>query len=170
MLVRSMSPDDIGRLIRDRVDADLPRPVGERVHDAANGNPFFALEMARELARSGPPDVGETLPLPDDLRALLVDRISALPEPTRQILLTTAAAARPTLALLAAASGEGPGTEGTLKPADRLRARFARRGRIGSRTRCWRRPCIRQLPQAGAERPTTDSRRPWRIERKARGT
>jgi DNA-binding CsgD family transcriptional regulator len=112
-----MSPDDIGRLIRDQVNADLPRPVRERVHEAANGNPFFALEIARELTRSGPPKVGETLPLPDDLRHLLIDRISALPEPTRQLLLTTAAAARPTVALLAASSSTGPGTEGILKPA-----------------------------------------------------
>src|SRR6476659_1197966 len=117
VLVRSLSPDDIGRLIRDRVDADLPRPVTERVHDAANGNPFFALEIARELTRRGLPEVGETLPLPDDVRDLLVDRISALPEPTRQILLTTAAAARPTVTLLAPPSGVGPGIGGTLQPA-----------------------------------------------------
>jgi DNA-binding CsgD family transcriptional regulator len=117
VLVRSMSPDDIGRLIRNRVDADLPRPVRERVHDAANGNPFFALEIARELTRSGSSDVGETLPLPADVRDLLIARISALPEPTRQILLTAAAAGRPTVALLAAASGPGPGTEGTLAAA-----------------------------------------------------
>lgn len=117
VVVPAMSSDDIGRLISDRVNADLPRPVRERVHDAANGNPFFALEIARGLTQGGLPEVGGILPLPQDVRDLLVDRISALPEPTRLLLLTTAAAARPTEALLAAASGVGKDVEKTFKPA-----------------------------------------------------
>jgi hypothetical protein len=112
-----MSSDDIGRLIRDRVGVDLPRPLTERVRDAADGNPFYAIEIARELVRSGPPEVGETLPLPDDARDLLVDRITVLPEPTQELLLMTAAAVRPTVTLLDAASGGGADIEGRLRPA-----------------------------------------------------
>ncbi len=117
LLVRSMSSDDIGRLIRDRVGVDLPRPLTERVRDAADGNPFYAIEIARELVRSGTPEVGETLPLPDDARDLLVDRITVLPEPTQELLLMTAAAVRPTVTLLDAASGGGADIEGRLRPA-----------------------------------------------------
>ena len=117
LFLRSMSSDDIGRLIRERVGVDLPRPLTERVRDAADGNPFFALEIARELVRSGLPEVGETLPLPDDARDLLVDRIAALPGSTRELLLTTSAAVRPTVTLLTAASGGGADTEGILRPA-----------------------------------------------------
>jgi len=132
LFVRSMSSDHIGRLIRDRVGVDLPRPLTERVRDAADGNPFFALEIARELVRSGLPEAGETLPVPDDARDLLVERITVLPGPTRELLLMTAAAVHPTVTLLVAASGGGASTEGTLRPAvdsglvslDRDRIRF----------------------------------------------
>jgi hypothetical protein len=110
VLVRSMSPDDIGRPDQRPSGRDLSRPVRERVHDAANGNPFFALEIARELTRSGPPDVGETLPLPRTSATSWSTGYRHCPSP-RQILLTTAAAARPTVALLAPTSGVGPDTE-----------------------------------------------------------
>src|SRR4029078_10289752 len=88
LFLRSMSSDDIGRLIRERVGVDLPRPLTERVRDAVDATPFFSLEIARALVRSGLPEVGETLPLPDDARDLLVDRIAALPGSTRELLLT----------------------------------------------------------------------------------
>jgi DNA-binding CsgD family transcriptional regulator len=115
--VGSMSSEDIGRLIRGRLEAELPHPVVERIHDAAGGNPFFALEIAHELIRTGVPDVGEALPIPADVRDLLKERLSTLPPPTRQLLLATAATARPTEALVAASSGLGARTDAALASA-----------------------------------------------------
>jgi DNA-binding CsgD family transcriptional regulator len=114
LLVGSMSLEDLGRLVRDRLGAELPRPVTERVHQVAGGNPFFALEIARELVRRGVPEAGDTLPIPDDLRDLLRARVEALPKPTRVVLLASAATARPTDRLVRAVSGLGTRTDAAL--------------------------------------------------------
>ncbi len=75
--------------------------------DASGGNPFFALELSRELARTGArPAAGEALHLPEGLRELLGVRLARLPAETADVLLTAATAARPTVDLLAAAHGE----------------------------------------------------------------
>jgi hypothetical protein len=87
--------------------AALARPVIRKVHQAAGGNPFFALEVARELARRGAPAAGEALPVPDDLRVLQKERLEAFPVATRAALLTVAATTRPTESLVQAASGLG---------------------------------------------------------------
>lgn len=42
----------------------FPRPVLMRIHRAAGGNPFYALEIAREVGRLGVPPPGEPLPRP----------------------------------------------------------------------------------------------------------
>lgn len=68
--VGPMPAPTMGQLIRARVGATLAPPVVRKVHQAAGGNPFFALEVARELARRGVPEAGEALPIPDDLRVL----------------------------------------------------------------------------------------------------
>jgi DNA-binding CsgD family transcriptional regulator len=117
VVVRSLPSDDLGQLIRDRLGANLPRPVTERIHVAAGGNPFFALEIARELRRSSAPTIGETLPVPSDVRDLLVGRVSALSGPARELLLTIACAARPTEALVTASSAVGSPVEGLLAEA-----------------------------------------------------
>jgi DNA-binding CsgD family transcriptional regulator len=101
LVVGPMSSHDLGRIIRDRLDAELPRPVTDRIHLAAEGNPLFALEIARELVRTGVPEVGAALPVPADVRHLLRARLSALPPATRRLLVLAAASARPTEALLA---------------------------------------------------------------------
>jgi DNA-binding CsgD family transcriptional regulator/acid stress-induced BolA-like protein IbaG/YrbA len=105
--VGPMPAGAMGHLIRARVGAALAHPVIRKVHQAAGGNPFFALEVARELARRGVPGAGEAFPIPDDLRVLLEERLEALPVATRAALLTAAAATRPTEPLVQAASGLG---------------------------------------------------------------
>jgi predicted ATPase len=53
------------RLLRTRLGEVLPRPALRRVHDAAGGNPFFALELARALSgRWGELRPGAPLPVP----------------------------------------------------------------------------------------------------------
>jgi len=85
------------------------RPILRRIHEASGGNPFFALELARALQRQrGPIEPADRLPVPDELHALVTDRLAALPEKTREALLLAAAISEPGLPMLAAAIGEDP--------------------------------------------------------------
>lgn len=91
----------IDRLLGARSGGPLPRRVMHAVHDASAGNPFFALEVARNLPdeatkRNGAP----SLPLAHDLRSLLRARVAALPRETREALLVAAALSHPTVALI----------------------------------------------------------------------
>ncbi len=92
------------RLVGERLSLALPRPALVRLHEASRGNPFLALELARELQRRrlelAP---GQPLPLPDDLRELLSRRVARLPASARQALLVAAALASPTVELVEAA-------------------------------------------------------------------
>lgn len=103
IVVEPMSLDAMAKLVRMWTGVDLPRPTLVRIHDATRGNPLFALEIVRALARE---DVeiapGEPLPLPDDLDALLCARISTLPPSTLDALLLASASTRPTLRALRA--------------------------------------------------------------------
>lgn len=88
------------QLISTGVGDSLPRSTLVRVERASGGNPFFALEIARTLARDGVPPVGEPLPVPQDVRLLVDRRISRLSAATRAALLTASALARPTVTLM----------------------------------------------------------------------
>jgi DNA-binding CsgD family transcriptional regulator len=83
-----------------RLDKSPARPLLGRIEAASGGNPFYALEIARALEIDGPPAFGEALPVPDDLRDLLLGRLRRLPEPTRDELLRLSALAQPTAALI----------------------------------------------------------------------
>lgn len=125
-----MPPEALGRMIRDRIGSDLPHPVLQRVHRLAGGNPFFALEIAKELARRGVPVAGEAFPVPDDVRVMLRDRLEALPKTTRGVLLVASATSRPTERLVAAASEFGPRAAPALASAERAGIVRVEEGRI----------------------------------------
>ena len=96
------------RLLRDHVGDDLGHPVLLRLHRASQGNPFFALEIARALAdRAVPSEPGEPIPVPDDLQQLLRARLSHLPTDAVEALVVVAAATRPTMELVVG-SAEDP--------------------------------------------------------------
>jgi len=63
-------PDEaMTRLLRDRTEGGLTHPTLLRLYRISEGNPFFALEIARALTRRGVrPAPGEPLPVPEDLR------------------------------------------------------------------------------------------------------
>ncbi len=108
---------DVHRLLAERLGLRLAPPELYRLHAASGGNPLFALELGRELVRAGVSLApGRPPPLSRDLRVLLGERLARLPEPTRAALVTAAAAARPTVGLLAAAGAPVPGA---LEPAAR---------------------------------------------------
>ena len=113
-----MSPGELGRIIRARLEAELPRPTVRRIHLAAGGNPFFAVEIAREVLRRGVPVAGEALPVPDDLTDLLQRRVMALPIATQKALLFAASTSHPTRHVVRAASGLGDRTDLALASAE----------------------------------------------------
>jgi len=78
----------------------LPRPTLVKVVAACGGNPFYALEIARELERLGDRAPLEELPVPADLRALVRSRLGRLPAETREALLTASCLGLPRTALV----------------------------------------------------------------------
>ena len=94
-------------LLRDRLRLDLTRPELNHLHTMTGGNPFFALEVGREMVRTNTrtTDAGG-LRVPDSLRALVGGRLARLPTETGDVLLTMAALARPTIEVLVTADGD----------------------------------------------------------------
>ncbi|HEY2575927.1 MAG TPA: LuxR C-terminal-related transcriptional regulator [Streptosporangiaceae bacterium] len=88
------------QMFRQVLGVSFARPVLVRIHRAAGGNPFYALEIAREMHRLGVPPPGEPLPIPDDARDLALVRLRRLPPATRDALARVAAMSRPSTASL----------------------------------------------------------------------
>ena len=102
-----LSSGALHRLLEERLGLELTRPELARVQEATAGNPFFALELGRELVRTDTrPTPGRALRVPDSLRELLGGRLDRLPTHTGDVLLQAAALARPTVELVAAAHGD----------------------------------------------------------------
>ena len=58
------------------------------MQEATAGNPFFALELGRELVRTDTrPVAGRALPMPETLQDLLGGRLARLPGQTLDVLL-----------------------------------------------------------------------------------
>ena len=129
-----VGPLDAGPLhhvVRAHLGLTLPRPLLAEVHQAAGGNPFYALEIVRTLQRG---DVsvkaGQPLPVPDSLHQLVHGRLLALPRDSRDFLLAAAAHAHPTVEITEAASGVSrdagltPALDARLVELDGARIRF----------------------------------------------
>ncbi len=93
--VGPLSVAAIHQLIREEFGTSFTRPVLMRVHQAAGGNPFYALEIAREVQRLGPLPPGRPIPIPQDHRDLALLRLGRLPRATRDVLAQVAAMSRP---------------------------------------------------------------------------
>ncbi len=101
-----MSPDELARLVRERLGQRLPPATLRRLHEVSGGNAFFALEIARAELRGEPRVTGQTLPIPRSLREDLVrERLLRLPLLSREALLFAASCRHPTIPLLEAAMG-----------------------------------------------------------------
>ena len=94
----------LDKVVTMRLGRPLTRRALARIGQAAGGNPFFAVEIARSLPDNPAPELA-VLPLPDNLRALVGARVVALPERARQALLPAAALRSPTVELVAAGMG-----------------------------------------------------------------
>jgi len=92
------------QLVRERLGLVLTRPVVARLTQASGGNPFYALEIGRLLVEQGGDvaGLGISLPIPRDLRQIVVARIAGLPEAAREAVLATFALTHPTEELIEA--------------------------------------------------------------------
>jgi DNA-binding CsgD family transcriptional regulator len=102
--VGPLSLGALHHLIKARLGRSLARLTLVRIERASGGNPFFALEIARQVLETGEPAPGEPLPVPDDLDDVIRARISRLPSETRAALLTVASLTQPTVQLVNAAA------------------------------------------------------------------
>jgi DNA-binding CsgD family transcriptional regulator len=101
----------LGRVLRQRTNPALPRPFVVRLHQVTNGNPLFALEVARSTtpadAAGGP---GEPWSVPDDLQRVLSARLAQLPPAAHRPLLAIAASSQPTWELVAGIADSDDGS------------------------------------------------------------
>lgn len=98
--VAPLSVGAIHRLLWGRLSLNLPRPVLARVHEATGGNPFFALEVGHALADGTISADGVHVLLPESLRALVAERLGALPAQVRETLVAVASLGAPSVTLL----------------------------------------------------------------------
>ncbi len=82
-------------VIKERLGRSFPRPTLVRIEKVSGGNPFYALEIARELLARGDVGTSGSLPVPDDLRRVVLAHIRKVPADTREALLTASALAEP---------------------------------------------------------------------------
>jgi DNA-binding CsgD family transcriptional regulator len=99
--VRALSLGAIARIVRAQLSVSFSRPLLLRIHGAAGGNPFFALELARAAAEAA--ERGAVLAIPESLRELTGLRLAALPDETRAALLVVSALGQPQSSVVAAA-------------------------------------------------------------------
>jgi len=87
-----------------RLGMSLARPTLARLAVASGGNPFFALEIGRALARAGGERAfDEPMPVPSALQELVAARVRALSSGAQDVVLVVAALSRPTTAAVALA-------------------------------------------------------------------
>ena len=106
-VVGPLSSRGVHRLLSDRLGLELTRPELARLRELTSGNPFFALELGRELLHTGiRPTAGRVPRVPKSLRDLLGGRLTRLPSDAIDVLVPVAALARPTVELVATACGD----------------------------------------------------------------
>src|SRR6266511_4449816 len=115
LVLRRFAPGELERVVRSQADISLPRPSWRAVHRVSGGNPFFALQIAKAVARKGGLAPGEQPPLPESLRAAVRDRLASVSARARRTLLHAAALGKPTAALLHAAAADDAGLQEALQ-------------------------------------------------------
>lgn len=95
-----LSTAAIHDVIQRELGRSLPRPVVVRIATVSAGNPMYAVEIAREIDRTGKAGGVTAVHVPDQLRILVRARVLRLPERTRDALLIAASSSQPTLSLV----------------------------------------------------------------------
>lgn len=97
----------VHQLLGQRLGLELTRPELTRLHEATAGNPFYALELGRELVRThAKPTARRAIRVPESLQDLLGGRLARFPAETLDVLLHAAALARPTVELVVLSFGD----------------------------------------------------------------
>jgi DNA-binding CsgD family transcriptional regulator len=106
----SLEPLTVGtlyHLLKERVGLEMSRPELTRLARLTGGNAFYALELGREFMHARDAlGAGRPLPVPGSLKSLLGVRLAEFPAQTREVLLTAASAARPTVEMLRTAHAD----------------------------------------------------------------
>lgn len=96
-----LAPKVIDDILERRLERPLSTPDLERVHSISRGNPYFALEIGRQLLdEPAIARAGGHMAVPSSLRELLENRIRRLPPKTQELLVAMAALDRPDLRVL----------------------------------------------------------------------
>ncbi len=100
VVIGPLSLAALHRLLKVRLQCSIPRPVLVKIADVSRGNPFYALEIARALARAVEIAAPHRVPVPDDVRVLVTGRLRRLPANTKEVLVKAAALSQPSLEFL----------------------------------------------------------------------
>ena len=116
IVIGPLEEQALAAVVKHQLGLELSGAQLRQLTDATGGNPFFALEIARELAAT-PPSPGRPLRLPSSLRKAVGERLATLPATTEQVLLLAAALGRPTVTTLTAACADPTVALGNLEHA-----------------------------------------------------
>jgi DNA-binding CsgD family transcriptional regulator len=109
LTIPPLSLSSLHHVIRGRTGLVLPRPLLHRIADVSEGNPLFAIGLAEAIRDGdGPPAPGDPFPAPGSLVDLVARRVADLVPGDREVLLSVATLAAPTVALVSAAIGTDP--------------------------------------------------------------
>ena len=99
--VRPLSIGALHAVLSAQLGRSFPRPKMTHIYDVSGGNPFYAIELARAIDDQ---NANGGASLPTSLAALVRARIGALAVGAREVLLTAACLADPTVELIAQAN------------------------------------------------------------------
>jgi DNA-binding CsgD family transcriptional regulator len=118
-------------LIKSRLSMSLARPILARLAAASGGNPFFALEIGRVLARDGAErSFDDPLPVPLVLQELVAARVRALSVAATKAVLVASALSRPTVTTVTQALAAQGKAGAALAEAEEAGVLVSDRGRI----------------------------------------
>jgi DNA-binding CsgD family transcriptional regulator len=100
LVLGTLGVREIGLLVDANFDVRLSHAALRQLSRVSGGNPFYALEIAREITERSDLEPGGELPVPESLAMLLRRRIRDLSRETRELLVTAAVLARPTAVTL----------------------------------------------------------------------
>ena len=103
--LRPLTVGELRQVLMFRLGSSVARPTLLRIHEIAAGNPFFALELAREIGARR--RISE-FSLPSSLGDLVTSRLSRVGEGAEDALLAMASLPDPTIQLVAQATESTP--------------------------------------------------------------
>jgi DNA-binding CsgD family transcriptional regulator len=103
--IEPLSVGAIHRLLWGRLGIAVPRPAIVRVHGITGGNPFFALELGHAVVEGSIRVEDADVELPESLRAVVAQRLGAMPVRARETLAAVAALSAPSMTVLEALGG-----------------------------------------------------------------